>query len=410
VKSTKYKLILAAILFSIVPVAATSLIYSFTKNVLLCIFALLVIIIIIYKLLAKMLQPLTYIVKLMEKASNGDLSVFSTHKSKDDFEILSKSFNIMLGSMRNLIKEITGASSLVAASCSSLVETTEETSKSVDEIARTISDVALNADNQAAESKEGLTAASELASQIETMTITVEESINSSITVNDANVAGMDAMSLLEEKSKANNKVIEEVSSVINTLTDKANTISNIVETIASISEQTNLLALNAAIEAARAGEAGRGFTVVADEVRKLSENTARSSSSVKQILSTIQQDIGLARSTIKHAEAAVSEQDKAVDNTKNAFQNIAGAIEEVVLKVNDIYTSLSDVTLCKDRVLSVIENVSLSSEKMAEDAQQASAVTEEQNAAIEEIASLAEELSSMAKSLDERAGVFKLS
>lgn len=408
-KSIKLKLIFVAILVGVIPAAVLSLIYLLTKSTSLCIVALLAIIVIIYKLLAGMSKPLTYVVSLVEKISKGDFSSLDISNSKNELGELNKNLNIMLGNMRNLINDITDASSIVTTSCSSLAQTTGETSKSIDEIAQTISEVALNAEAQASKISEGLTSASELAAQIETMSTTVEESINSSIKVNDANSSGMDAMTILAERSMQNNKVIEEVSSVISTLTEKANTISTIVETIASISEQTNLLALNAAIEAARAGEAGRGFTVVADEVRKLSENTAMSSSSVKEILSTIQQDINLARNTIKQAESSVAEQEKAVDNTKNAFENIGGAIEEVVYKINDIYTSLADVASSKDNVLDVINDISLSSSKMAEAAQQASAVTEEQNAAIEEITSLADELDRTAKSLDEQVGVFKL-
>ncbi|MQT14242.1 methyl-accepting chemotaxis protein [Segnochrobactrum spirostomi] len=52
--------------------------------------------------------------------------------------------------------------------------------------------------------------------------------------------------------------------------------IADMAHEIDTISRQTKLLALNATIEAARAGEAGRGFAVVASEVKALSEQTAK--------------------------------------------------------------------------------------------------------------------------------------
>ncbi len=58
-----------------------------------------------------------------------------------------------------------------------------------------------------------------------------------------------------------------------------------IIKSIESIAAQTNLLSLNASIEAARAGEAGKGFAVVASEVQNLANSTKETTSNISQIL-----------------------------------------------------------------------------------------------------------------------------
>ena len=65
--------------------------------------------------------------------------------------------------------------------------------------------------------------------------------------------------------------------------------VGNVAAEIDKIAKQTNLLALNATIEAARAGDAGKGFAVVAGEVKALSNQTAKATAEVSQVVSDLQ-------------------------------------------------------------------------------------------------------------------------
>lgn len=58
-----------------------------------------------------------------------------------------------------------------------------------------------------------------------------------------------------------------------------------VLDFIKTIANQTNLLGLNASIEAARSGDDGRGFAVVANEIRKLSITSNEAVNKISQTL-----------------------------------------------------------------------------------------------------------------------------
>src|SRR6202051_275207 len=122
----------------------------------------------------------------------------------------------------------------------------------------------------------------------------------------------------------------------IKSLGDRSLEISEIINVI---TEKPNLLALNAAIEAARAGEAGRGFAVVADEVRKLAEHSRSATKDIAALIKAIQAATneavaGMEEGTKEvHRGAPLADQaGRALDAISNVVRQSAELVQEISL------------------------------------------------------------------------------
>jgi nitric oxide dioxygenase len=81
----------------------------------------------------------------------------------------------------------------------------------------------------------------------------------------------------------------EKVHAELTALLEELDRVGHVAAEIDKIAKQTNLLALNATIEAARAGDAGKGFAVVAGEVKALSNQTAKATGEVSEVVHDLQ-------------------------------------------------------------------------------------------------------------------------
>lgn len=113
----------------------------------------------------------------------------------------------------------------------------------------------------------------------------------------------------------SSNEKMQNMTEVIQKISDKSTQIHQIVKTIEDIAFQTNILALNAAVEAARAGAAGKGFAVVADEVRNLAGKSSAAARETTVLLSqtvdAMEDGVRAARETAESMMAVVDDADK---------------------------------------------------------------------------------------------------
>ncbi len=141
----------------------------------------------------------------------------------------------------------------------------------------------------------------------------------------------------LLDKSKQNEKLLNDLSVINTEVSQSMNATTSITEKlseavqeigatlnlISDISSSTNLLALNASIEAARAGEAGKGFAVVATEVGNLANNTQESLKDVQTVIERVQQNVAEIIAQVKENSDKLGKQNEYFANVFKGMQDM---------------------------------------------------------------------------------------
>lgn len=138
-------------------------------------------------------------------------------------------------------------------------------------------------------------------------------------------------------------------------LIEQAREINNLVDSIKNISGQTYLLSFNASIEAARAGVAGKGFRIIANEVKKLSDDTDKTSETIKTKVEALTVSISnLEKGTLKNADeltGLAGETGATLEKFSNVRkinsqnnENVAHVTSRIENNIEDINTMIKSV------------------------------------------------------------------
>ncbi|WP_379129512.1 methyl-accepting chemotaxis protein [Paenibacillus sp. sgz500958] len=347
------------------------------------------------------INPIQKLRKAMALAGDGDLTVHTSIKSRDELRELSDSFNTMIVKQGDVIEKIRSNSVLLVAMSEEMAASSEEISASIEEISSSTHEIAAGAENN----NMSVLNASQVLVQLSSLVQLAQN--KAAATANNANISHQAAQS---GRAKIINTVeamdtisssTRETGSILQSINEMSGKVSTIVATINDLAGQTNLLALNAAIEAARAGEEGRGFSVVAGEVRKLADQSHRRADEITELVQNMVSKIEMAVISMQGASEAVNEGVKVVQETDHAFIHIIESAEMIANNVQEILEITKDEVATSDQIVKLIDNMGTTSEIAAANSENVSSAVEEQAATVNHFAASAQEVSAMANELE---------
>ena len=325
----------------------------------------------------------------------GDLTRRLDVQSRDEVGEMAKWFNMFIGNLQQIVRQVVENAEKIAASASTMAEISEqmndgaeETSGKANQVATASEEMTVNMNTVAAAMEEASTNINMIASAAEEMTATIAEIAKNS---EKGNAIVSQAVSQAEV-----------VSQKVAKLGNAAQEIGKVTETITEISEQTNLLALNATIEAARAGEAGKGFAVVANEIKELAKQTAGATLEIKSQIAGIQGTTG-------ETVTEISEISKVINDVSDIVSTIVTAVEEQSVTTREIAQSVAQAS---EGVQEVNQNVAQSSavtNSIAADIADVNQSSTAISTSSGQVKHNAEDMSSLAQTLTELVNRFKI-
>ena len=330
-------------------------------------------------------------------------------ESDDEIGSLTRAFNTMSDSLRDLIRQMATTSEQVAASSEELTANAQQSADASVHVAETVGDVVGNVAQQLSDIETAKGSVDGVYHDIATMSEQAKHITTASHQTAEAAKRGADLMEEAIRKMGTIEASVLASSEVVKTLGENSQQIGQIVEAISSIAEQTNLLSLNAAIEAARAGEQGRGFAVVADEVRKLAAESQESAEQIKERIASIQHETSRAVESMQNGTQEVTLGTKAIRDVGEQFEDIMSKVDSINSQITEINSAVSQVSTGAEQIVTAVDAIDNVSQKTSDSMQTISSSTEEQSASNEEIAAASQALATLAGKMQEAVGKFKV-
>lgn len=347
--------------------------------------------------------------KVLAVAATGDLSVKVSLKRKDEFNILANSINSMFDGMKDLVRNMFGASKKTLSLAKNVADASQTLVASSKNIASGVTEIEQGVFSQASDAENCLLKMSELANQITMVEGNALDIKQVADLTRNCVSEGLTSMADLKEKYMDSSIITKEVIKNIGSLEAESQAIMDITKAINDIAEQTSLLALNASIEAARAGSYGRGFSVVAEEIRKLSEQSTNEAGRITTIIERINICTKDTVTVAKRADNIVGKQEITLNSTLTAFDTIHSQVVGLTANLDGIVEGIDKISQVKNATLAAIESISSTLEETAAASTQLGLTVNGQLEAVSELNLAAESMEKEAMAMEAEVLNFRL-
>ncbi|HDR7793260.1 TPA: methyl-accepting chemotaxis protein [Bacillus luti] len=321
-----------------------------------------------------LIKPLRKLEEAARKAAEGDIREdVPLPKIDDEIKSLSVAFNMMLGNLRSMVKNIDTTFSYTNNQVQQIRKQTGEATKQAQVVSETLAEISSGAEQSAASIQA-------IVSSVDTMTVIASEveekarqsdglssemvqALGQSTRVFTSLIQGIQTLAKENEDSMQNVQKLEE----------RMKQVEHIVSVVSEIASQTNLLALNASIEAARAGEHGRGFAVVAEEVRKLADESDHSARNISQLLQNMQDEVQQVALKMTEQVKTAKEEAKRGEATElilkemsSSVMEVADATQKISSYMNEQVSHIQQMGAQTKAVAAIAEETSAGSQEVA--------------------------------------------
>ncbi len=355
-------------------------------------------------------KPIRSITAIMQLAENGDLTVSADFKTFGELDILSKSFNRMMGHICELLDEVSQVADEMQEQVVTINDIAKQSSTISENITIAMEEVAKGATTQLDESQKTFGSLETLANNIGRTISNVEEANTSSRSTREIGNNSISQIEELRRKTDAVNASMNHMNETFDILVNEVGNIESVLSFILSISEETSLLALNASIEAARAGEAGRGFAVVAGEVSKLASQTEQSTHDINEVIVKIRQYVKQTVDILENAKEVFNEQSLMVSDTADSFQQIVNSTDLISEKISQIGSLTTEMSTLKEESLDATKNILEITEHSSANTEEVLSVSIEELDISRKLSSKAADLELAASTLHHSLSKFKIS